>query len=660
MMQGPIRRTVRHRVEPRDDEHLSTAWIGGATGPSAWTGGTWLMRTPARLVGAADAPVLVLLGNEGEDAHAELLAHAGAGARVYVLVGPGWGKDQADRQLLQAKHVLVRRIPEVPASAVLVGREALLWISGGFVLRLDAAQAEALRQNFLRLFWHEATDEAWSGGQRLAWCPARERPFDVPEIPLSAPVRLEPPEARLAHDARGALLHLNAGPPPDTEPLRLWFPAGPDHHDRLSQLTRAGVDVMWADRELPDFLVAGDGGELLLRGTRGRLRLRLTGNQAGEVRRLLDEPPAWRFHTNVRLGEAGHRSAHFWLPGEGAARGLEAEQCIEVSDVPANSLREVPETVPASVPAAQPLALAVRYQWSVVPPRVPAGAEDDPLVGRWRKLDEDWSNRLGRVHEVLLSAEDERGRIGGVFSRLVGAMLGFQRTHGGLLTRVKALEEGPRPSAAGPSGAPALLSQLGEVEDAARKLQTDLEHAEHGAREDEERDKQQAAWQNRVDSAKRDLPDRRATLTAAEKRRSTIADELRGVEESLKSVSKEDKKDLAAKQRKLSDDAQRANKEITRVDNEIVALEQQVAEPFAFRPPPAPIGRQAPAGLRFVPSASSPCATTHVPDEALPEVGSLRSHKGQRFLVIQTWELLTAGEQAASRLSAKLVAPENA
>jgi hypothetical protein len=49
-----------------------------------------------------------------------------------------------------------------------------------------------------------------------------------------------------------------------------------------------------------------------------------------------------------------------------------------------------------------------------------------------------------------------------------------------------------------------------------------------------------------------------------------------------------------------------------------------------------------------------------VPDEAPPEVGALRSQKGQRYLVIQTWEELAKGEQAAARLSAKLVAPENA
>ncbi|MCL4211820.1 MAG: hypothetical protein KJZ68_14290, partial [Phycisphaerales bacterium] len=60
-------------------------------------------------------PVLVVLGNGDEDARATLLAHASAGVRVYALVGPEWGKNQNDNQLLQAPRVLIRRIPEVPA-----------------------------------------------------------------------------------------------------------------------------------------------------------------------------------------------------------------------------------------------------------------------------------------------------------------------------------------------------------------------------------------------------------------------------------------------------------------------------------------------------------------------------------------------------------------
>jgi hypothetical protein len=58
--------------------------------------------------------------------------------------------------------------------------------------------------------------------------------------------------------------------------------------------------------------------------------------------------------------------------------------------------------------------------------------------------------------------------------------------------------------------------------------------------------------------------------------------------------------------------------------------------------------------------ASSARPAANVPDEALPEAGTLRSHKGQRYLVVQTWDQLAAGEQTASRLAAKLVAPENA
>jgi hypothetical protein len=657
-MQGPIQRMVCNRVLPRADARLPTAWIGEATGQPTWTDGPWLTRTPGRTAPAGNAPVLVLLGS-GDDARAALLAHAGSGARVYALVGPGWGKDQIDNQILLAPRVLVRRIPEVPASAVHVGNEARLWIGGGFILRLESTQAESLRQTFLRLFWHEATEEAWSGGRQFVWRPARERPFDVPEVPASASVRWEPPDARLTGDPRGAMLHVTVGLPPETAPRSLWFPAGPNQHERLAKLVQAGVEVLWADRGLPDFQVNEGAGEVLFPGTRGRLRLRLTANQAPEVATLLEAQPAWRFHVNVRLGEAGHRSAQFWLPTEAAARGLEAEQLIEVPEVPASSLREVPATAPASLPVAQPLALAVRYQWTVVPPRVPAGAEDDALVGRWRKLDEDWTARLARVREALVASEGDRGRIGNAFSRLVSAMRGFERTQGGLLARISELEV-QRPSKAGPSNSSALLARLVEIEDSARTLRADLEETERKAREDEEREKQRAVWQSRVDAANRDLPDRRTALTTVESRHAAISEELRGIEESLKSASKEARKDLTANQRKLSDDVQLANKEVSRLRAEITALEQQAADAFEYRPLPVQKNRSSQSGGRFVPSASSSGPSAHVPDEALPEVGSLRTHKGQRYLVIQTWEQLSSGESIASRLSAKLVVPENA
>jgi hypothetical protein len=600
-----------------------------------------------------------MLGSESSEARAELLAHAANGARVYVLVGPSWGKDQPETQTLQAPRALVRRVPEVPASAVHAASGARVWIGGGFALRLDEGQAEALRQSFLRLFWHEAIEEAWSGGQQFAWRAARERPFDVPEVPLSASVRRELPDARLGGELRDALLHLAGGAPPETAPRRLWFPAGPEHHDRLSKVARAGVEIVWDDRGLPDMLVGAGSGEILLPGSRGRLRVRLTKPQAGEIARLLEGDGRWRFHTDVRIGDPAWRQASFWLPGESAARGLEDEQLIEVPDVPAAELRAVPATAPASLPQPQPLALGVRYRWTVVPPRVPGGTEEDALVGRWRKLDEDWTTRLARVREALEASDGNRSRIGRAFSRLMSAMLGFERTHGALLARVTELEA-QRPSAAGPADAPALLARLVEVENQTKKLEGDLAEAERKAREDEEREKQQADWQRRVAAANHELPGRRSALVEVEGQRASLGDELRAVEEELKSADVETKKDLKVRRYRLADDLKRADKEITRLGGEIKRLEHQAAEPFEFQAPAPTTSRPAQPGGRFVPPTSSARPASQVPDEALPEVGTLRSHKGQRFLVIQTWEELAAGDQAASRLSANLVAPENA
>lgn len=347
------------------------------------------------------------------------------------------------------------------------------------------------------------------------------------------------------------------------------------------------------------------------------------------------------------------------MPGEAAARGIEPEQGIDVPEVAAGTLRGVAEAKPASVPAPQPLALSARYRWNVAPPRLPLGADEDPLVGRWRKLDEDWASRLGRIRDALQAADGDRGRIGRAFSRLVSAMLGFERTQSGLLAQVASMEA-QHPSAAGPGGAPALLSRLAAIEEQATKLQGDLEEAERKAREDEERDKQDLAWRSRVDSANRDLPARRTALSDAEGKRPDISGELSSIESALKSADKKERKDLHAQQRKLSDDLARLNKEIGRLRAEVGDLEQRIAEPFEFRPPSSPTVRPAQRGGRFVPPASTSRPASAVPDEALPEVGALRNHRGQRYLAIQTWEELTAGEQAATRLSAKLVAPENA
>jgi hypothetical protein len=609
-------------------------------------------------LGAGEVPLLAILGRDADAAAAVVVEAARSGRRTYVLVGREWAGGATAKQLAQAPRVLLRRVPEVPASAIHCDDVAQVWLGGGYALRLEPTQAGNLRQTFLRLFWHDATEESWSGEPQLIWRAAKDRPFDVPEVPSSALLRIVASSVQLPSPSSNGVLHRMDGLPPEPPPRRLWCPAGPNHHDRLAALARAGTSITWQERGLPDILVEPASGEVLLPGSQGRLRVALTSDQRRDVLALLEQDAPWVFRTGLRIGDDAHRQAQFWLPSEPAARGLTAEQKFPLSDVPAERLRSVPDTEPPTWPSADPLALAARYEWTVTPPAAPSGCRADALVGAWRQVDSDWKTRLEALRSALETAEGDRSRIGRAFSRLMGAMMGFQRTQSGLLKTVEALES-KLPSAAGPAGASDLLRQLAEAEEKAGTLASDLKEAERKAREDEERDKQRAAWQACVDTAKRDLPLRRQELASAEGERAQLGDQLGATEEELKAADKSVKKDLKARQRKLSDDLQRANRSIKRLKGKVEALQQHVAEPFTFRPP-ANLTKRAcgGGGGRFVPQRSKAPAGTQVPQEALPEVGELRSRKAERYLVIARWEDLDAGEQAAARLSARLVAPE--
>lgn len=653
-MKGPIRNHPRTRRESRKNKRLPSAWISTGAPTSSLTNGAWLSRETPNPTTTMPGAILVMLGKNPEHAEAMLGRLAFADKRVYVLVGPNW----TNQQLSTAPHILARRAPEVPVSAVLSENDARIWIGGGFALRLDQTQTCALRQTFLRLFWHVATEEAWSGGQRFAWRPARERPFDVPEVVTSAAVHLDVAGARLSGDASNALVHLTTGPPPDSIPQRLWFPAGPEHHDRLTLLEQAGVAIVWQERGLPDLLVSQESGELLLPGSRGRLRVRLTADQASEVGQLLESDGSWRFETQVRLGAPALQQAKIWLPGERSARNLILEQDIALPKVLAKSLEAVPDSEPQSWPEANPLALSARYKWTVVPPQVPSGSTEDPLIGQWKKIDTDWHERVSKLRQALETAESERERIGGVYEKLKRTLLGFRRAYDSQLAEVDSLASQP-PSAAGPIGAPCVLQRLTDAEQGLASHREDLEKAERKAREDEERERQQVQWQKQIDDAKRKLELRRQEHSKATDRRKAQDKELQSTLHSMKTASKKQQKDLSARQKKLSDEIKRTNKKIDRLNGTIAGLEAEIKRDFVFRPPRSPGKKPTSNKNRFVPQATKKRQVPRVPDEALPEVGDLRKSKGQRYLVIQTWEELTQGEQTASRLSAQLVAPEN-
>ena len=667
MMSGPIQRFTRSKTVSRQDQRLPSAWIdpGGrppAKAPPASLGGPVLR--PAQ---AENNVALVMIGEDAGPVQAELARLRASGSRVYLLAGRAWGAsgaplpDSTDR-------LLARRAPEAPATCVVEGAGGQLWIGGGWSLALDPAQAAALRQVFLRLFWHEATDEAWFEGATLQWRKAGPRPFDVPEAQAAAAVRLEAPGFRLPAAPRGALVHLLSGAPPEATPLRLWCRPGPDHHGLLAQHSRAGCAVRWTDRGLPDLNLQAAAGEALLPGGSARLRVQLNPQQAAGLAQLLSAEGAWRFQTDVQIGDPALREAKLWLPEAAAAAPLEPEQRIELPELPAPSLRAAPDTAPAALPGPQPLACSARYEWGVAPPRVPSGAAKDGLAERWRAVDAAWARELAEAKQQLSAAAADQARVAAAFPPLSGAILGFSRTQRALSESAASLGA-ELPSRAGPSRARGLQTELVALEEAVAKLIADVGEAERRAREQKEREEQRAAWQARTDGARRDLRERRAELSAAEIELQRLTDQLQATQDALaaapasaerKAENSAERADLLASQRKLSDELQRSKKLLSRLQGEITALETIAESAFELRPTQAPPAR-APAGSsRFVPAAPSARPPSLIPEDALPEVGELRSHKGQRYLVIDTWEQLSEGERAAHRLNATLVAPEHA
>lgn len=667
-MSTPIEPLVRERVEERHDHRIVTAWVRSAQVVPSVPQGHWLARSeaPACHVDARDPgeSVLVMLRSASAPVMAELSAHVRTGARLYVLAPSGWVP--TDPVLRRHPSLLVRRVAEVPASAVHTVRGAALWAhsstsgSSPWRLRLDDAQGAALRQLFLRLFWHEAVDEAWGGAGALKLRPAAARPFDVPEPHADALVRWMPAGTTLGPLSPEHRVHLEGAAPSSARVRRLWLSPSGAHHAALARLVREGATVVGDERGLPDVATNGRAGVVLLPGTHGRLRVELSPAQAAELAAQLDAPAAWSFRLDVRLGDHVSDREPLWLEGEKAPRPVEPQEVIELPAVQASALRGMDDLSPSEWSAPDRLSLSVRYRWMVRPPRVPAKAREDALVARWRELDERWAGRVEVLGRMLSVAEADRGRIASAFARLAGAILGFGRTHDDLQRELLALAA-LRPSHVGPKQAHALLQRLVTLEDGASRLHRDQGDAEHQARVDDEQERQRAAWETRVAAARREHPGKRDELQAAEDRRAKLEEELAEVDRAREAadLGKQARKDLKARRSKLGDELERLPRRLGKLRAELVELERRIDEPFSFTAPERRPPEAKGSSSRFVPAASAPVPLP-VPEEALPEVGALRSLDGQRYLVIDAWEDLEPGEAAARRLGAGLCTTEDA
>jgi hypothetical protein len=672
MKKQPIRRVEREQLSDRKESRLSSAWVSAdgekESAGSAPCAHLFRSEKPSPFSVDPGAPVLVMMHGQHDAALAELLAPAAAGERVYLLTQERFGQrtQPVDPQILACPSVLVRRIKEVPVSGVYRSGEAKLWLGATpegpapWCLRLDAEQAAAFRHLFLWLFWHHASTEGWTGGKQLVFREAAERPFDIPAPLRTAPIRIQSATENPAFDAAGALVHTASLSIPTAAPQRLWFPCSGQHHSKLAQLVARGTEVVWDSRELPNLVVSSSRGVAWLSGWAQPLVITLNPDQMADAAHILSDSAAWRFETSVRLGDHADRDGVlFWLDGATSASPFVREQVMELPSVQAKDLRSTRELVPDSFPNPQPLALSVRYKWTVIPPRVLGGAGEDPLVLNWRKVDAEFQVRCASLRASLKETEGQRSKLGSRFVRLLGALLGFERSQKQTLLALDDLEK-QTPSVLGPDLATELYRRLDGLATKAVDLQSALDETARKAEEDEAREAQKRDWEKRTEDARKQLPESRKELAELKEKQAAQTQQLAELEEKLSAAEKEEQKDLRAHQKKTKDELAKREKNIEQLAERILNLEEQAQAPFVFVPPEKPTLRSKKESGRFVPEIDVHKATFDIPEDALPEVGKLCRVKGARYLVLDDWEDLQLGEQAASRLRAGLVAPENA
>ncbi len=596
-----------------------------------------------------------------------MLDAADQGARVYLLASPGFASDGNGPGLRDRKsaRVLVRRVDGLPCSAWLShrGKEADIFLGADqkmpprWRLTLSPNQAEAFYRIFLHLFWHEAEDESFTGEGPLKFHAPSERPFDAPRPGPRSCIRLHS-EGEEPWPRKGQVMVVRRGEIPDLQGMNVVLtPPGGIGQKNLAAKVSRGVNVAWEETWLPDLVWEDSGASLKLESAKYRLVLDLDERQTSALGQLLQtalEQPTWRFQLDIPLSKI---SGDVWLPDSEKATSPVAELSLSCAPVAVVSLKEMPAAIPAKKPIPPVLARSVMWRWTVAPPRLPAGAMEDPLAAEWRRLDDSMNQRLKRVRERLDAIREHEGTIGKAFKLLAGSLLGFGQSREKLLKRLDELQS-TTPSKVGPEAAPDLLTRVREIEQETERLEGNLTEAERKAKEEQERQKQEAEWKAGQEKARSELEAiEKDDLPRNIQERSKKEAEIVGLGgESLIP------KDIEARRRKLENDLERVRKVIAGLENKKASLRDRIAVPFEFNPArqvPVSGGKKGKEGGRFIPQAT-PIPVDNVPDEALPGTGQLFLVKDRRYLVIERWEQLDAGESEAARLKANLVAPMEA
>lgn len=404
--EGPIGE-LRHIRTVHNRSRLPTAWVGGLAAALEWSGGHWLSDTAEALpeadAGFANKPVLLLLRSIWPAIVAAVRRYVAAGARIYILVDEG-ERGVADLLKSQAPtRIIVRHLAGIPATAIYTQSMAWLWLSEDLTLRLADEQVERLRLFFLRLFWHESSQQIHLSAEGTERTEVAERPFDVPPLGPSSPLHLLSAEESmrwLRADSR--IFYLRESPLPERAHI-LWCPVVAHTHQALAQRLEAGTaQILCSNWSLPEVQLSDTGGALLFSGPGARLLVRLYAPQAQELAQLLEQaPPTWRFAVDVLADPQSDPALCYWLPDEAQGRPAQQQQQISLGSIQAPSIRATTQTQPPlSLPPPDPLIAATHYEWWSAPPRLPVGAQRDPLDAHWAHIEGFLRERIVCIQRV--------------------------------------------------------------------------------------------------------------------------------------------------------------------------------------------------------------------------------------------------------------------
>jgi len=195
-----------------------------------------------------------------------------------------------------------------------------------------------------------------------------------------------------------------------------------------------------------------------------------------------------------------------------------------------------------------------------------------------------------------------------------------------------------------------LVEEVNEISTIIDDTSSGIQQAEQEALDEKEKEKQLEHWEQLVSKAKN-----RAT---------ELAPRLKEKKSQLSDLEKKSKKAKGVEAQKIKSDIEALNKEVSVLEMEHKEAIQTSKKKFEFIPPskslmPEGKGKSAKGkGNVFVSSEQSkPGFKVVVPEEDLPEVGTLVNADSQRYLAISFVEDIALGTKEAKRLKASLCCP---